>query len=188
MQSIAHHRILPSPFLSREEAAAINPTMLLSLAAAHGHPLLCAKFRKYPSKSKTQAAAALRAIRALCPDECRSGSKHHDRDDLDRWGGRSGSKTWRQGYGWEGVRQSFTIGCAARVQLADAGKIARQVQGWLKDGIDPHSRRSAGGACENGWKPIQFEGSLKAGFNTMGPPRALMMRVTSGLQLSNANQ
>jgi len=51
-----------------------------------------------------------KAIQALRPDPERPGTKHHDRDDLYLWVARSGSKTWRKDYRWQGARRSFTIG------------------------------------------------------------------------------
>ena len=61
-----------------------------------------------------------KAIQALQPDSSRSGSKHHDRDGLYLWMARSGSKTWRKLYRWQGVRQTFTIGTYPKVRVADA--------------------------------------------------------------------
>jgi integrase len=81
-----------------------------------------------------------KAIQALSPHESRSGTKHHDRDGLYLWVARSGSKTWRKDYRWEGSRQTFTIGSYPRVRLADARKMAMQLNDWLKDGIDPRTQ------------------------------------------------
>ena len=83
-----------------------------------------------------------KAIQALRPDPSRSGSKHHDRDGLYLWVARSGSKTWRKDYRWEGVRQTFTIGTYPKVRLADARKVAMQINDWLRDGIDPRGQSS----------------------------------------------
>lgn len=60
-----------------------------------------------------------KAIQALRPDLSRSGTKHHDRDGLDLWVARSGSKTWRKDYRWVGVPQTFTIGTYPKIGLAD---------------------------------------------------------------------
>ena len=83
-----------------------------------------------------------KAIQALRPDPSRPGSKHHDRDGLYLWVARSGSKTWRKDYRWEGVRQTFTIGTYPKVRLADARKVAMQINDWLRDGIDPRRQSS----------------------------------------------
>jgi hypothetical protein len=83
-----------------------------------------------------------KAIQALRPDPSRPGSKHHDRDGLYLWVARSGSKTWREDYRWEGVRQTFTIGTYPKVRLADARKVAMQINDWLKEGIDPRTQSS----------------------------------------------
>ena len=83
-----------------------------------------------------------KAIQALRPDPSRSGSKHHDRDGLYLWVARSGSKTWRKDYRWEGVRQTFTIGTYPKVRLADARKVAMQINDWLRDGLDPRGQSS----------------------------------------------
>jgi hypothetical protein len=83
-----------------------------------------------------------KAIQALRPDPSRPGSKHHDRDGLYLWVARSGSKTWRKDYRWEGVRQTFTIGTYPKVRLADARKVAMQINDWLRDGIDPRGQCS----------------------------------------------
>jgi len=83
-----------------------------------------------------------KAIQALRPDPSRPGSKHHDRDCLYLWVARSGSKTWRKDYRWEGVRQTFTIGTYPKVRLADARKVAMQINDWLRDGIDPRRQSS----------------------------------------------
>ena len=40
---------------------------------------------------------------------------------------RSGSKTWRKDYRWQGARRTFTIGAYPAMRLADARK-----QGLLK--------------------------------------------------------
>ena len=83
-----------------------------------------------------------KAIQALQPDSSRSGSKHHDRDGLYLWVARSGSKTWRKDYRWQGVRQTFTIGTYPKVRLADARKMAMQLNDWLREGIDPRTQTS----------------------------------------------
>ncbi|MFM7267127.1 MAG: tyrosine-type recombinase/integrase [Cyanobium sp.] len=83
-----------------------------------------------------------KAIQALRPDPSRSGRKHHDRDGLYLWVARSGSKTWRKDYRWQGARQTFTIGSYPKVRLADARKVAMQLNDWLRDGIDPRSQTS----------------------------------------------
>ena len=44
-----------------------------------------------------------KAIQALRPDPDRPGTKHHDRDGLYLWVARSGSKTWRKDYRWQGA-------------------------------------------------------------------------------------
>ncbi|MFN9621107.1 MAG: Arm DNA-binding domain-containing protein [Synechococcaceae cyanobacterium] len=76
------------------------------------------------------------------PDPSRPGSKHHDRDGLYLWVARSGSKTWRKDYRWEGAREAFTIGTYPKVRLADARKVAMQINDWLRDGIDPRRQSS----------------------------------------------
>ena len=63
-----------------------------------------------------------KAIQALRPDPERPGTKHHDRDGLYLWVARSGSKTWRKDYRWQGARRTFTIGAYPAVRLADARK------------------------------------------------------------------
>ncbi|MEY4354440.1 MAG: putative prophage integrase [Cyanobacteriota bacterium] len=81
-----------------------------------------------------------KAIQALRPDPIRSGTKHHDRDGLYLWVARSGSKTWRKDYRWQGSRQTFTIGAYPKVRLADARKVAMQLNDWLRGGIDPRTQ------------------------------------------------
>jgi len=64
-----------------------------------------------------------KAIQALRPDPDRPDTKHHDRDGLDLWVARSGSKTWRKEYRWQGARRTFSIGAyPAAMRLADARK------------------------------------------------------------------
>jgi hypothetical protein len=60
-----------------------------------------------------------KAIQALRPDPSRPGTKHHDRDGLYLWVARSGSKTWRKDYRWQGARRTFTIGAYPAVRLAE---------------------------------------------------------------------
>jgi hypothetical protein len=38
---------------------------------------------------------------------------HHDRDGLYLWVARSGSKTWRKDYRWQGARCTFTQASSA---------------------------------------------------------------------------
>ena len=64
------------------------------------------------------------AIQALGPDPERPGTKHHDRDGLYLWVARSGSKTWRRDYRWQGARRTFTIGAYPAMRLADDRKQA----------------------------------------------------------------
>ena len=78
-----------------------------------------------------------KAIQALQPDPARPGSKHHDRDGLYLWVARSGSKTFRKDYRWQGKRQTFTIGPYPKVRLADARRMVLEVNAWLEAGIDP---------------------------------------------------
>ena len=51
-----------------------------------------------------------KAIKALRPDPDHPGTKHHDRDGPYLGMARSGSKTWRKDYSWQGARRTFTIG------------------------------------------------------------------------------
>jgi integrase len=81
-----------------------------------------------------------KAIQALRPDPERPGTKHHDRDGLYLWVARSGSKTWRKDYRWQGARRSFTIGSYPAVRLADARKQALELNTWIKAGIDPRTQ------------------------------------------------
>ena len=78
-----------------------------------------------------------KAIQALRPDPDRPGTKHHDRDGLYLWVARSGSKTWRKDYRWQGSRRTFTIGTYPATRLADARKLALELNTWIKTGIDP---------------------------------------------------
>jgi hypothetical protein len=75
-----------------------------------------------------------KAIQALRPDPERPGTKHHDRDGLYLWVARSGSKTWRKDYRWQGARRTFTIGAYPAVRLADARKQALELNAWIKEG------------------------------------------------------
>ena len=81
-----------------------------------------------------------KAIQALRPDPERPGTKHHDRDGLYLWVARSGSKTWRKDYRWQGARRTFTIGPYPAVRLADARKQALELNTWIKAGIDPRTQ------------------------------------------------
>jgi integrase len=81
-----------------------------------------------------------KAIQALRPDLERPGTKHHDRDGLYLWVARSGSKTWRKDYRWQGARRTFTIGAYPAVRLADARKQALELNTWIKSGIDPRTQ------------------------------------------------
>ena len=81
-----------------------------------------------------------KAIQALRPDPDRPGTKHHDRDGLYLWVARSGSKTWRKDYRWQGARRTFTIGPYPAVRLADARKQALELNTWIKAGIDPRTQ------------------------------------------------
>jgi integrase len=81
-----------------------------------------------------------KAIQALRPDPERPGTKHHDRDGLYLWVARSGSKTWRKDYRWQGARRTFTIGSYPAVRLADARKQALELNTWIKAGIDPRTQ------------------------------------------------
>jgi hypothetical protein len=87
-----------------------------------------------------------KAIQALRPDPSRPGSKHHDRDGLYLWVARSGSKTLRKDYRWEGVRQTFTIGTYPKVRLADARKVAT---GWLT--MPPRGALAIAVTCGRSW-------------------------------------
>ena len=81
-----------------------------------------------------------KAIQALRPDPDRPGTKHHDRDGLYLWVARSGSKTWRKDYRWQGARRTFTIGAYPAMRLADARKqvqnsrrpFAQIAQAWFE--------------------------------------------------------
>ena len=81
-----------------------------------------------------------KAIQALRPDPDRPGTKHHDRDGLYLWVARSGSKTWRKDYRWQGARRTFTIGADPAMRLADARKqvqnsrrpFAQIAQAWFE--------------------------------------------------------
>ena len=81
-----------------------------------------------------------KAIQALRPDPDRPGTKHHDRDGLYLWVARSGSKTWRKDYRWQGARRTFTIGAYPAVRLADARKQALELNTWIKAGVDPRTQ------------------------------------------------
>ena len=81
-----------------------------------------------------------KAIQALRPDPDRPGTKNHDRDGLYLWMARSGSKTWRKDYRWQGARRTFTIGAYPAVRLADARKQALELNTWIKTGIDPRTQ------------------------------------------------
>jgi len=81
-----------------------------------------------------------KAIQALRPDPDRPGTKHHDRDGLYLWVARSGSKTWRKDYRWQGARRTFTIGDDPAMRLADARKQALELNTWIKTGIDPRTQ------------------------------------------------
>jgi integrase len=81
-----------------------------------------------------------KAIQALRPDPERPGTKHHDRDGLYLWVARSGSKTWRKDYRWQGARRTFTIGAYPAVRLADARKQALELNTWIKAGVDPRTQ------------------------------------------------
>jgi integrase len=81
-----------------------------------------------------------KAIQSLRPDPERPGTKHHDRDGLYLWVARSGSKTWRKDYRWQGARRTFTIGAYPAVRLADARKQALELNTWIKAGIDPRTQ------------------------------------------------
>jgi hypothetical protein len=97
-------------------------------------------FRSPNSNRTLRVMLGNEAIQALRPDESRSGTKHHDRDGLSLWVARCGSKTWRKDFRWEGVDQTFTIGSHPRMRLAEARKIAMQVNAWLKAEIDPRTQ------------------------------------------------
>lgn len=122
-----------------------------------------------------------KAIQALRPDPIRSGTKHHDRDGLYLWVARSGSKTWRKDYRWQGSRQTFTIGAYPKVRLADARKVAMQLNDWLRGGIDPRTqtdrqRREQQRPGENGHrhaippKPWPAQSCFAAGKRSMIGP------------------
>jgi hypothetical protein len=81
-----------------------------------------------------------KVIQALRPDPDRPGTKHHDRDGLYLWVARSGSKTWRKDYRWQGARRTFTIGAYPAMRLADARKQALELNTWIKAGIDPRTQ------------------------------------------------
>ena len=81
-----------------------------------------------------------KAIEALGPDPDRPGTKNHDRDGLYLWVARSGSKTWRKDYRWQGARRTFTFGAYPAVRLADARKQALELNTWIKAGIDPRTQ------------------------------------------------
>ena len=53
---------------------------------------------------------------------------------------RSGSKTWRKDYRWQGSRRTFTIGAYPAVRLADARKQALELNTWIKAGIAPRTQ------------------------------------------------
>ena len=65
---------------------------------------------------------------------------HHDRDGLHLWVARSGAKTWRKDYRWQGARRTFTIGAYPAMRLADARKQALELNTWIKTGIDPRTQ------------------------------------------------
>jgi len=53
---------------------------------------------------------------------------------------RSGSKTWRKNYRWQGARRTFTIGAYPAMRLADARKQALELNTWIKAGVDPRTQ------------------------------------------------
>jgi hypothetical protein len=59
---------------------------------------------------------------------------------------RSGSKTWRKDYRWDGKRQTFTIGPYPQVRLADARRKAIDISEWVREGIDPRAAGTSGGS------------------------------------------
>ena len=81
-----------------------------------------------------------KAIQALRPNPERPGTKHHDRDGLYLWVARSGSKTWRKDYRWQGARRTFTIGPYPAVRLTEARMQALELNCWIKAGIDPRTQ------------------------------------------------
>jgi hypothetical protein len=81
-----------------------------------------------------------KAIHAFRPDPDRLATKHHDRDGLYLWVARSGSKTSRKDYRWQGARRTFAIGSYPATRLADARKQALELNTWIKTGIDPRTQ------------------------------------------------
>lgn len=81
-----------------------------------------------------------RRSRPCGPTRTGQGTKHHDRDGLYLWVARSGSKTWRKDYRWQGARRTFTIGAYPAVRLADARKQALELNTWIKAGVDPRTQ------------------------------------------------
>ena len=97
-----------------------------------------------------------KAIQALKPDPARPGTKHHDRDGLYLWVARSGSKTWRKDYRWQGARRTFTFGSYPDVRLAEARKQALELNAWIKAGIDPRTQspNQRSNQAENSGRPF----------------------------------
>jgi hypothetical protein len=97
-----------------------------------------------------------KAIQALKADPARPGTKHHDRDGLYLWVARSGSKTWRKDYRWQGGRRTFTFGSYPDVRLAEARKHALELNAWIKAGIDPRTKspNQRSNQAENSGRPF----------------------------------
>lgn len=78
-----------------------------------------------PATISHHSVPSLRAVltdkanEARRADTTRSGSKHHDQDGISLRVARSGLKTCREDYRWQGIRQIFTIGTYPEVRLVD---------------------------------------------------------------------
>jgi hypothetical protein len=113
-----------------------------------------------------------KAILALLPDPERPGTKHHDRDGLYLWVARSGSKTWRKDYRWQGARRSFTIGAYPAVRLADARKQALELNTWIKAGIDPRTQAQRSSASRPKAAAVPSSRSPRPGSSATAPAGA----------------
>ena len=112
-------------------------------------PLLAPAFQRCSSCSD-------KAIQALKADPARPSTKHHDPEGHYLWVARSGSKTWRKDYRWQGARRTFTFGSYPDVRLADARRHALELNGWIKAGIDPRTQspNQRSNQAENSGRPF----------------------------------
>ncbi|MEY4352129.1 MAG: Arm DNA-binding domain [Cyanobacteriota bacterium] len=103
-----------------------------------------------------------RAIQSLRSDPERPGTKHPDRDGLYLWVARSGSKTWRKDYRWQGARRTFTIGAyPAVVCNVEIGPLVprqppRKPQPSVQESLVLHERGVIDGAEQR--QPLGLDG------------------------------